>query len=119
LNIIKQELPPKLDLHCFSGSYDILKEYLKLPIETHIGIGGVCTFKNARVIKEVIDNTDIDVFLTETDCPYLAPTPHRGETNEPMYIPLIIHQIAAQKNLTDEEAADLLYENGKKFYGIN
>lgn len=118
LNIIKKELPKKLDLHCFSGSYEILKEYLRLPIEVYIGIGGVSTFRNARIIKEVIEKTDISHFLTETDCPYLAPTPHRGETNEPMYLPLIIHQIASEKNLTDEEAAEILYQNGKKFYGM-
>lgn len=118
LSIIKEELPPKLDLHCFSGSYEILKEYLKLPIEVHIGIGGVCTFKNARVIREVISKTDLSLFLTETDSPYLAPVPHRGENNEPGYLPLIVREIAAEKNRDEEEVATQLYKNGKRFYGM-
>jgi TatD DNase family protein len=118
LEIIKQTLPPKLDLHCFSGSYEILRQYLLLPIEVHIGIGGVCTFKNARVIKEVIDNSDISIFLTETDCPYLAPVPYRGNRNEPSYLKNIIEQIATLKDLTIEECATILYENGRKFYDL-
>lgn len=118
LNIVKKELPPKIDLHCFSGSNEILKAYLKLPIEVHIGVGGVITFKNSRVLKEVVSKNDIKIFLTETDSPYLAPTPHRGEPNEPSYLPLIIKAIANIKNLPLEDCAATLYNNGAKFYGI-
>lgn len=118
LNIIKQELPPKLDLHCYSGSVEILKEYLKLPIETHIGIGGVCTFKNAKTIKEVISYAPIEILLTETDAPYLAPTPFRGQINESSYLPYIIKEIAELKNKNYDEVEELLYKQGKEFYGI-
>lgn len=118
LNIIKETLPPKIDLHCFSGSVEIVNEYLKLPISFHIGIGGVCTFKNAKVIKEVIKNAPISILLTETDAPYLAPTPHRGETNESCYIPLIIEEIAKIKETNIDELSDILYKQGKDFYGI-
>lgn len=118
LNIIKQELPPKLDLHCYSGSVEILKEYLKLPIETHIGIGGVCTFKNAKTIKEVVSFAPIEVLLTETDAPYLAPTPFRGQVNESSYLPYIIKEIAELKSQDYDEVEELLYIQGKEFYGI-
>jgi TatD DNase family protein len=118
LNIIKEELPPKMDLHCFSGSVEILREYLKLPIDFHIGIGGVCTFKNARVIKEVIQYAPTRILLTETDAPYLAPVPHRGERNDSSYIPLIIHQIATLKAMDDEALSELLFQQGKDFYGV-
>ncbi len=119
LNIIKQELPEKIDLHCFSGSVEILKEYLKLPISFHIGVGGVVTFKNSRVLKEVVQYAPESILLTETDAPYLAPTPHRGERNESCYIPLIIEQIAALKAMDINECSDMLYRQGENFYGLS
>ncbi len=117
-DIIKQERPPRFDLHCYSGSYELLKEYLRLGLDCHIGVGGVLTFKNARVLKEVVSNTDISVFLTETDAPYLAPTPFRGQRNEPSYLPYIIREIASLKGIDEEEAGRILYNNGVSFYGI-
>lgn len=119
LNIIKNELPPKIDLHCFSGSEEVLREYLKLPIEVHIGIGGVSTFKNAKTIQNIIIENDEKIFLSETDCPYLAPVPHRGEMNEPSFLPLIIEKIAALKGIDVQDMAEILYRNGKRFYGID
>lgn len=118
-NIIKKELPPKIDLHCYSGSEEVLREYLKLPIEVHIGIGGVSTFKNAKTIQNIIIENDENIFLTETDCPYLAPVPHRGEMNEPSYLPLIVEKIASLKGIDVEEMSEILYRNGKRFYGID
>ncbi len=118
LNIIKEELPPKIDLHCYSGSVEVLREYLKLPIEVHIGIGGVSTFKNAKTLMQVIEENDEKIFLSETDCPYLAPVPHRGEMNEPAFLPLIIQRIAELKGADTEDMAERLYQNGKDFYGI-
>jgi len=119
LEIIKEELPPKIDLHCFSGSLEIARQYLKLPIQVYFGIGGVSTFKNAKTIKEVIASVPLSHFLSETDCPYLAPTPHRGERNEPCYLPLILNQIALLANRPLEEVADEIYQNGEEFYGRN
>ncbi len=119
LNIIKKELPPKIDLHCYSGSEEVLREYLKLPIKVHIGIGGVSTFKNAKTIQNIIIENDENIFLTETDCPYLAPVPHRGEMNEPSYLPLIVEKIASLKGIDVEEMSEILYRNGKRFYGID
>lgn len=119
LDIIKKELPPKIDLHCYSGSYEVLEEYLKLPIEVHIGIGGVSTFKNAKTLVNIIIKEDENIFLSETDCPYLAPVPHRGEMNEPSFLPLIIEKIASLKGIDKEEMAEILYRNGKRFYGID
>ena len=115
--IIKEEKPESIDLHCYSGSSELLDEYLRLPVKMHIGIGGVSTFKNAKTIQRVIKEHDISLFLSETDCPYLAPTPHRGETNEPCYLPLIINQIARLKEKDVEETAEQIYQNGVTFYG--
>lgn len=119
LNIIKNELPPKIDLHCYSGSEEVLREYLKLPIDVHIGIGGVSTFKNAKTIQNIIIENDEKIFLSETDCPYLAPVPHRGGMNEPSFLPLIIEKIASLKGVDVQDMAEILYRNGKRFYGID
>ena len=118
LEIIKEMRPSRFDLHCYSSSAEVLREYVKLGLDCHIGIGGVCTFKNAKAIVNVIDEFPISMFLTETDCPYLAPTPHRGEINEPKYLPLIIQRIAEIKGMEKERVAEELYQNGKDFYGI-
>lgn len=115
--IIQEEKPDRIDLHCYSGSSELLDEYLRLPIRRHIGIGGVSTFKNAKTIQRVIKEHDISLFLSETDSPYLAPTPHRGEVNEPCYLPLIIKEIARLKEENEEEVAEKIYQNGVKFYG--
>lgn len=117
-DILKEELPDKVDLHCYSGSLELLKEYLRLPIRFHVGIGGVVTFKNARVIKEVVQNAPLSCLLTETDSPYLSPTPHRGERNEPSYLPLVIDEIARLRGENREKVAKALFENAEAFYGI-
>ena len=96
-----------------------MEEYLKLPIEVHIGVGGVSTFKNAKTLVNIIIKEDENIFLSETDCPYLAPVPHRGEMNEPAFLPLIIEKIASLKGIDKEEMAEILYRNGKRFYGID
>ena len=117
-DILKEELPGKVDLHCYSSSYELYREYLRLPIDFHIGIGGVLTFKNARVLTEVVSQGREDTFLTETDAPYLAPVPYRGKRNEPSYIPLVIARIAKLKGEDMEAVSETLYGNGRKFYGI-
>ncbi|MBR4261939.1 MAG: TatD family hydrolase [Bacilli bacterium] len=86
-------------IHCFSGSIETAREYLKLGY--NIGIGGVITFKNTN-LKETIKEIPIEKITLETDSPYLAPTPHRGEDNSPKYIPLIAEEIAKQKELSTE-----------------
>ena len=79
---------PKGLLHCYSGSTEMLKEVLKLGM--YISLGGVVTFKNSRVLKEVVKAIPLEHIVVETDCPYLAPTPHRGKRNSSAYLPLVI-----------------------------
>ena len=78
-------------LHCFSGSLEIAREYMKLGF--YFGINGVVTFKNAN-IKDVIKEIPIDRILLETDAPYLTPEPFRKYKNEPKYIPVIAEFLA-------------------------
>lgn len=84
-------------LHCYSGSPESLKEFAKLGF--YFGFDGPITYKNAKEPKESVIACPIDKILTETDSPYLPPVPHRGERNESSYIPLILAQMAALKEV--------------------
>ncbi len=103
-------------IHCFSGSAEMAREYVKLGYL--IGIGGVVTFKNARVVKEVAAELDIGDIVVETDCPYLAPVPHRGERNCSLYLPLIIEEIARIKGLSAKQVERATCENAERVYRI-
>ncbi len=103
-------------IHCFSGSVEMAREYVKLGY--YIGIGGVVTFKNARVLKEVAREIPLERILVETDCPYLAPTPHRGKRNCSLYLPLVIREIAEQKGITPEEVEAVTWENACELFGL-
>lgn len=103
-------------IHCYSGSPEMAKEYVKRGY--HIGIGGVVTFKNARVLKEVAAQIPLESIVVETDCPYLAPTPYRGKRNSSLFIPCIIEEIARIKEITPQEVEETTYRNACRIYGI-
>ena len=103
-------------IHCFSGSKEMAKEYIKMGY--YIGVGGVVTFKNARVLKEVVESIPLERILTETDCPYLAPVPFRGKRNCSAYISYVLDMIAELKGISREEAEQVTYENTRNMYRI-
>ncbi|MBP3400461.1 MAG: TatD family hydrolase [Selenomonadales bacterium] len=90
-------------LHCFSGSWEMAKELIKM--DYYIAIGGAVTFKNAAKLPEIAANIPLEYLLLETDCPYLAPHPHRGTRNEPANIRPIAEFIANIRGITLEELA--------------
>lgn len=87
--------------HCFAGSLEMAKEYEKMGFL--IGIGGVVTFKNSLKLKEVAKHINRANYVLETDAPYLAPTPHRGQPNHSKYLYLIRDEVASLKGLTSKE----------------
>lgn len=101
-------------IHCFSGSLETATEYIKLGY--YIGIGGICTFKNANQIIHVIKNIDLYKILLETDAPYLSPEPHRGHPNLSAYIPIIAQKIAQIKDVSLEEVADITTSNSERLF---
>ena len=103
-------------IHCFSYSKEQAQEYVKMGY--YIGVGGVVTFKNSRVLKEVVKVIPLEHIVVETDCPYLAPTPHRGKRNSSAYLPLVIEEIAKLKGITAEEVENATYENAQRLYGL-
>lgn len=101
-NILKEELRENnCILHCYSSSLEMAKEFSKLGIK--FGVGGVITFKNNRVLKEVIENLPLDSFVLETDSPYLTPEPYRGKKNEPCNVYFVAQKIAEIKNMSVDD----------------
>lgn len=88
-------------IHCYSGSVDMAKRFIKLGFL--LGIGGVITFKNAKSLKDVVKAIDINNFSLETDSPYLAPEPYRGKPNTPKNVKLIATEIANIKQVNLDE----------------
>ena len=92
---------PKGVVHCYSGSTQMAKEIVKLGM--FLGIGGALTFKNARVLPEVVKEIPLESLVLETDAPYMSPVPFRGKRNRSDYILNIAEKIAEIKNIAVDE----------------
>ena len=103
-------------IHCFSGSWEIAKEYLKLGYD--ISFAGPVTFKKAPKLQEAAVNVPLDRLLIETDSPYLAPEPVRGRRNEPTNVRFVAERIAALRGMPLEELAAATTENALRAYRI-
>ena len=89
--------------HCFTENWEVAQAALELGF--YISFSGIVTFKNALQIKEVAQKVPLERMLIETDSPYLAPTPHRGKTNNPSYVPFVAQEVAKLKGIDVEEVA--------------
>lgn len=103
-------------MHCFSSSVEIGKEIIKL--DGYISISGTVTFKNAKNILEVAKIVPEDRLLIETDCPYLAPVPYRGERNDSSYVIKTAEKIAEIRSETVEKIAEITKKNAMRIYNI-
>jgi len=104
------------NLHCFSGSYEIYERANRYA-RFSVGIGGVVTFKNASLARTV-ERIPLEDILLETDAPYLAPVPHRGQRNESAYLPLVAAKVAEIKGLTIEEIASITTYNAEQLFPL-
>lgn len=103
-------------LHCFSGSVEMAKEVVKLGM--YIGLGGAVTFKNARKPLEVAEYLPEDRLLLETDCPYMAPVPHRGKRCTSDMIALTAEKIAEVRNTDPQQLIDKAKQNAFDLFNI-
>ncbi len=102
--------------HCFTESKEVAAEILKLGL--HLSLGGVSTFKNAQKVQEAVKIIPLEKMLLETDSPYLAPQPFRGQLNTPANIPYIAENIARIKGVSVEEVAKATTQNAQKLFKI-
>lgn len=103
-------------IHCYSYSLEMAREYVKMGY--YIGVGGVVTFKNARKLKEVVQEIPLERIVLETDCPYLAPEPFRGKRNSSLNLTYVAQAVAALKGTTPEEVICRTEENARKLYNL-
>ena len=101
--------------HCFSGSPEEAGQAIRAGFL--LGIGGVATFKNGGADK-VLPGLDLQHLLLETDCPYLAPAPHRGKRNEPAYLPLVLRRVAALLGRPEAEVAEATTRNAAALFRL-
>lgn len=103
-------------IHCYSYSKEAAKDYLDMGF--HFGIGGVVTFKNARKLIEAVEYIPMERIVLETDCPYMAPEPHRGTRNDSRNIAFVAEKIAQIKGMTAQEVIDITNKNARKLFGL-
>lgn len=118
LDLIEQEQDGTLTgvWHCFTGTLEEGRRALDLGL--YLGIGGVLTFKNSQV-DTVVPHLPADRLLLETDAPYLAPAPKRGEQNEPSYVHYTARCLAGLIGISLEELAEMTTENAHRLFGTN
>ncbi len=104
--------------HCFSGSRKFAKQFLNLGL--YLSFTGAITYtKNPDAeIFQVIKEVPLDKIMIETDCPYLAPIPHRGKRNEPAYVKFVADKIAEIRKITFEEVEKVTSENAERLFKI-
>lgn len=114
---ILKEYKPRGVMHCFSGSAETALEIINLGMM--ISFTGVLTFKNAKKAVEACRAIPIERLMLETDCPYMAPVPHRGERNNSSYVYHIAEKVAEIKNLSVKEVIEICNSNAISFFGLN
>jgi len=102
--------------HCYSGTLEFAEKLWKRGIFT--SFTGIVTYPNAKDVQEVAKNVPMDLFMVETDCPYLAPQMYRGNRNEPSYVVEVAKKIAELKNISFEEVVKISTKNSEDFFGL-
>jgi TatD DNase family protein len=101
-------------MHCFSGSLEMAQELVRLGF--YISIPGTVTFRNARVLPKVVKGIPLESLLLETDSPFLAPEPHRGQRNEPAYVLHVAKRVAEIKGIPIEDVARVTSANAENLF---
>ena len=103
-------------MHCFSGSRETALELIKMGF--YISFSGSITFKNARKLVEAAACVPADKLLVETDCPYLAPVPHRGERNSSLFVADTARQLAFIRGCSFEEICNFTFNNACRLFSV-
>jgi len=104
-------------MHCFTETWEMAEQALELGF--YISMSGIVTFKNAEQLRDVARRVPADRLLIETDCPYLAPMPHRGKQNEPSYVAHVAERVAQERGVSVEELAQQTTENFSRLFKVS
>jgi TatD DNase family protein len=96
-------------MHCFTESLAVAEAAIEMGF--HISFSGIVTFKNAVALREVAAAIPLERMLIETDAPYLAPVPHRGQTNQPGFVKYVAEEIARVRGMTTEAVGEATTQN--------
>ena len=116
LDIVREYPQVRGVFHCFSGSVEMAQELVRRG--WMISFTGVLTYKNARKAVEAARAIPMDRLMIETDSPYMAPVPHRGERNHSGFVAHTCQKLAEIKGIDLEECARITMENGRRFFQI-
>lgn len=101
-------------LHAFTGTPQQAERATNMGL--YVGAGGIATFKKADSVRDALKIAGLGRILLETDCPYLAPTPHRGKRNEPAYLPLIAQSVASLFDVSLQTVLETTTENARRVF---
>lgn len=109
--------PERVVLHCFSGDVGVVER--SVAAGYYASFAGNVTFKNASPLREAAAAVPAHLLLTETDSPYLTPHPHRGEPNDPSFVPLTLRTLAAVQGRAEDELADIVAANTARAFDLD
>jgi TatD DNase family protein len=115
-DIVKNYLPLKVNIHFYSGDIEITKKFLDFGF--YFSFGGVITFKNANLQKELVKFIPLENIITETDSPYVSPEPFRGKINEPKNVKIVLKKISEIKNIEEEKLKEIIFFNALKYLNL-
>ena len=104
-------------IHCFTGDTAQAQTYVR-EFGMLLGIGGVITFKSAQPVREAVKSVGLEHLVVETDCPYLAPVPHRGKRNEPAYVSVTADALVQLLETSRESVEAATSFNAKALFGL-
>ena len=111
-----KELPGGV-FHCFTGNEKEAEELLQFD-KFVLGVGGVLTFKKSHLPETLPQAVPLDRIVLETDAPYMAPVPMRGQRNESAYIRFVIQRMAEAYGISEDELAARTNENVARVFGV-
>lgn len=116
MRIMKEQYAERIPgvIHCYSYSKEMAREFVKMGY--YIGVGGVVTFKNAKKLKETVADLGLEHILLETDCPYMAPEPHRGSRNDSTNIPYVVQTISELTGQDPQTVEAVTWENACRLF---
>jgi TatD DNase family protein len=108
--------PIRAVMHSFSGDLPTARACLEMGL--YISFAGMLTYPNAQSLRDVAGEVPLDRLLVETDCPYLAPVPHRGKRNEPAYVAHTAAVLAEAKGVSAAEIGEVTTRNARALFGL-
>lgn len=106
----------RFEVHCYTGNLENALKFIELG--GYIGLNGIITFDKSGRSEEVVKGIPLSAIILETDAPYLTPKSHRGQRNEPSYLPEVAEKIAEWKDVALEEVAQTTTDNAKKLFNL-